>query len=219
METSAESRVRTITSVFDEYRAAGKSYEEIFVAAYNELKQLARKMTSGVPAGASMRATVLLSDLWVHLFGKEAHFTWDMGKDFFSAMATAMHRLLIDHARKKGALRRGGAFQVRSLDEAGFGDGAAEGRGRRFNFEEAAIRSLDLEAALEWLEHRWDDNPERAKLAARQAEIVRLLMFDGLSEEETGKLLNRGPETVKKEWRKARAALNSYLEGQAAGAE
>ena len=97
-----------VQEVFEELRALGKSNEEIFVAAYQDLKQLARKMLGREPAGNSMNASRLLNELWLRQFGKSTtEFDWTSGTHFFNGMARAMRRLLIDHARQRRALIRG----------------------------------------------------------------------------------------------------------------
>lgn len=76
----------SVQEVFEELRALGKSNEEIFVAAYQDLKQLARKMLGREPAGNSMNASRLLNELWLRQFGKSTiEFDWTSGTHFLMA--------------------------------------------------------------------------------------------------------------------------------------
>jgi hypothetical protein len=116
MESTDRQEVKQVSELFDGLRASGKSSEDIFVILYSDLKQLARKKVGRQPAGASMHATRLLSDLYMRLFGKKSpEFQWESAKHFFNTMALAMEQLLIDHARQFKSIARGRS-QTDSLD-------------------------------------------------------------------------------------------------------
>jgi RNA polymerase sigma factor (TIGR02999 family) len=199
--------------LFQELRAAGRTNQEIFEAAYYELKQLARKMCGGLGAGKSMNASRLLSDLWLKVSGKlGSDFDWNSGAHFFSTMALAMQQLLIDHARRT---KRQAIDSLDQLMEAGY-----EPSSRPFNasqpqnknwFQEKADQTLQLEAALTWLEEKSEMNEVKRHIAIRQAEIVRLRLYDGLEEDEVAQILGISSETVTKDFRKAKAKLLHFL--------
>jgi RNA polymerase sigma factor (TIGR02999 family) len=218
-QPTGRERAAKAAEVFDELRKSGKSSEEIFVTLYSDLKQLARMKVARRPAGGSMHATRLLSDLYLRLFGKQsADFEWETARHFFNSMALAMERLLIDHARQFS--RRGG--KNRSLDEIideGFqptGDPPSAPKGKNL-FQENVERALVVKEALDRLEQ---DTPEgeKARAMERQAEIVRLRVFLGLTEDETAEVLECSSETVTKEFRKAKAKLARHLHPDAVGA-
>jgi RNA polymerase sigma factor (TIGR02999 family) len=190
--------------VFEDFRNAGKSDEEIFVTVYLELKQLARKMLSHEPPGDSMHATRLLSDLWLRLFGKpDAEFEWQSGAHFYHTLARAMRQLLIDHARRHRAQARGGGH-LESLDLLFQADSEAPNRSDmmcRNWFQEKTDQTLAIAQALSRLEQ---DNP-------RQAEIIYLRVYAGLSEQESAGVLRVSSETITKEFRKAKARVAYYL--------
>lgn len=114
-------KVRLGIEIFDELRASGKSSEDIFVTLYADLKQLARLKIARRPPGASMNASRLVSDLYLHLFGKQsAEFRWDSARHFFNTMALAMEQLLIDHARQFKSRGRDRMNSIDALEADGF---------------------------------------------------------------------------------------------------
>jgi RNA polymerase sigma factor (sigma-70 family) len=212
-ESSGRERVNQAAGIFDALRASGKSSEEIFVTLYGDLKQLARMKVARQPPGASMHATRLVSDLYFRLFGKQStDFQWDTARHFFNTMALAMEQLLIDHARQ---FKSRGRDRMKSLD-ALTGDGfqttddpgsAPKGRNlSRDNVEQAVF----IKELLDRLEN--DSVGEvQGRAARRQAEIVRLRVFLGLTEDETAEVLGCSSETVTKEFRKAKAKLATFV--------
>jgi RNA polymerase sigma-70 factor (ECF subfamily) len=197
-------KISRVEEVFDDFRKAGKSDEEIFVTVYLELKQLARRMLSRERPGNSMHATRLLSDLWLRLFGKHAaDFEWQSGAHFYHTMARGMRQLLIDHARRHRAQSADGGH-LESLDQLLQGGVEAptdSDKMRRNWFQEKTDQSLAIAQALSRLEQ---DNP-------RQADIIYLRVYAGLSEEESAGVLGVSSETITKEFRKAKARVAYYL--------
>lgn len=220
-EPSDREGVRQVSELFDELRASGKSSEDIFVTLYGDLKQLARRKVARQPPGASMHATRLLSDLYLRLFGKKTpEFQWESSRHFFNTMALAMEQLLIDHARQFTSLGRD-RKRTDSLDalaEDGFeaaDEPASAASGKNLlqqNVEQAVI-------VKELLDRLENDNAEEGKseAAKRQAEIVRLRVFLGFTEDEAAEVLGCSSETVTKEFRKAKAKLASYARRESAG--
>jgi RNA polymerase sigma factor (TIGR02999 family) len=139
-------------------------------------------------AGHTLSATALVHEAYLRLASRDGHDA--KGKAFFyAAAAQAMRRILIDHARRRGAAKRGG-----------------ERRGLPLDVVELAIRDdpaefLSLDEALLRLEER----------DGRAAEIVKLRFFAGLSEEETAAALGLTGRTVRRDWQFARAWLEREL--------
>ncbi len=219
--SSDREEVKQVSGIFDELRASGKSSEDIFVSLYGDLKQLARRKVARQPPGASMHATRLLSDLYLRLFGKKSgEFQWESAPHFFNTMALAMEQLLIDHARqfRSRARDRSRTDSLDALAEDGFqpADEPASAPSGRNLLQENVEQAVVVKELLDRLEH---DNVEEGKgqVARRQAQIVRLRVFLGLTEDEAAEVLGCSSETVTKEFRKAKAKLASYARRERAG--
>jgi RNA polymerase sigma factor (sigma-70 family) len=214
IEATDRERVQQVSRIFDELRASGKSSEDIFVILYSDLKQLARRKVARQPPGASMHATRLLSDLYMRLFGKKSpDFEWQSARHFFNTMALAMEQLLIDHARqfRSQVHGRSRTDSLDALSEDGFqpvNEPASSPSGRNLS-QENVEQAVVVKELLDRLEH---DNAEEGKgqISRRQAGIVRLRVFVGLTEEEAAEVLGCSSETVTKEFRKAKAKMASY---------
>jgi RNA polymerase sigma factor (sigma-70 family) len=214
MDSTELDRNKQASEVFEALRASGKSSEDLFVTLYSDLKQLARRKVGRHPAGPSMHATRLLSDLYMRLFGKKsADFQWESAQHFFNTMGLAMEQLVIDHARQFKSMARGRS-QTDSLDalaENGFQ--AVDVRGSSPTGKNLLQENIEQAVAVkELLERLEKDSTAEGKpeIARRQAGIVRLRVFVGLTEEETAEVLGCSSETVTKEFRKAKAKLASY---------
>jgi RNA polymerase sigma factor (TIGR02999 family) len=198
-------RVSHVTKIFDDLRARGKTDQEIFGEAAEGLKQLARKLTSREPAGASMHATRLLDEVYIKLFEQpSSDFQWETGEEFFLAVARAMHDLKVDYIRRKMAHKRGGG-KVGSLDqlrEQGFeGNPTPGGPANKNAFEAEAMQAYELDQALTRLRQ---EHPDREKAI--------VLTYDGgLTREEVAEALQVSPDKVKKDLEKGRARLKHYL--------
>lgn len=219
-EPSGRERIQRFTEVFDELRATGKSSEEIFVVLYADLKQLARMKVAGQPAGASVHATRLLSDLYVRLFGKEssADFQWESAKHFFNTMALAMEQLLIDHSRRFTSHGGGRLDSLEGLAEDGFqitGEVSSVPKGINLS-QQSVERAIFIKELLDRLEND-SSGDGRTRISTRQVEIVRLRVFAGLTEDEAAGVLGCSSETITKEFSKAKAKLASYARREMAG--
>jgi len=164
--------------------------EKLLPVVYQDLRKLARVYLRQERADHTLQATALVHEAYMRLVDWETT-SWQNRAHFFSVAATVMRRILVDHARRKNAEKRGGFGQKLSLDEA-------------ISF--AAEREVDL--------IRLDDalvNLE--KIDARQAKVVELRFFGGLTIEETAEALRISPATVKNEWAFAKAWLRVELSG------
>lgn len=161
---------------------------QLIPLVYSELRAIADRYLRQERANHTLQPTALAHEAYVRLLGQNA--AWENRAHFFGVAAELMRRILVDHARRKQAEKRGGATPVVQLDaDLDFDD-------RR----EVALLALD--DALEAL----------AKLDPLQSRIVELRFFTGLSIEETSAVLALSPSTVKREWRVARAWLVQQLE-------
>lgn len=154
---------------------------------YNELRRLAASYLKNERPGHTLQATALVHEAYLRLLGQQ-NVDWKDKAHLLAMAATMMRRILVDHARSRQAMKRGWDGRV-TLDE--------ERHGR----ESRAVAIIALDEAMNQLK----------TLDSRQAEIVELKYFGGLSIEETGAVLEVSPSTVKREWRMARAWLRSTL--------
>jgi RNA polymerase sigma factor (TIGR02999 family) len=182
---TAESR-GPITQILDDLQGADRQevFEHLLPLVYDELRMIARARLRHERQGHTLQPTALVHEAYIRLLSGDAP-PWNDRIHFFRAAAEAMRRILIDHARKKGRIKRGGGrFQVTLGDVA---------TGQGIPLEDL----LALDDAIQRLEGQ---DP-------RMAEIVRLRFFAGLSVEETAKALEVSERTVKREWAVARAWL------------
>jgi RNA polymerase sigma factor (TIGR02999 family) len=170
--------------------AAGdpEGMDRLIPLVYGELRQLAAGQLRNERPDHTLSPTSLVHEAFLRLTGN-APTAWEGRSHFFGVAAQAMRRILVDHARRRTALKRGRQHQA-TLDEA---------------VEAGAVASseevLGVDEALERL----------AALDPRQARVVELRYFVGLSIEETADVLGISPATVKRDWMVARAWLQRDL--------
>jgi RNA polymerase sigma factor (TIGR02999 family) len=161
---------------------------DLFPAVYDELRRLAAAKLAGERPGHTLDATALVHEAYLRL-GQSAAFATN--SQFFRAAAEAMRRILVDHARKKRADKRGGG-------------------GKRFELSEAdrvAVPDPDTLLAVD---------EALATLAAEDpgsADVARLRLFAGLSVEEAADALGVSRATAFRDWAYARAWLTAALSG------
>jgi RNA polymerase sigma-70 factor (ECF subfamily) len=160
----------------------------VLPVVYEELKRLARMRMARERDGHSFDATALVHEAFLRLVGDRPG-GWASRAEFFTAAAEAMRRILIDHARARAALRRGGDRQRQPLTRAELVDTA--------NPETV----LAVNEAFERLE----------ATDPRTADIVRMRFFGGLSEAETAASLDLSVRTVRREWAYAKSWLFDAL--------
>ena len=162
--------------------------ERLFDLLYDELRTVARSQMAKGPAAGTLQATALVNEAYLRLLGREIP-SWENRRHFFFTAARAMRDVLVEQARRRAAKRRGGDLKRVGLE------------GLELSLETPEEELLAMDAALEKLEA--DD--------ARQADIVRLRFFAGLSEEEIADALDVSKRTVSRDWGKARARLALLL--------
>ncbi|MBM4091186.1 MAG: sigma-70 family RNA polymerase sigma factor [Planctomycetes bacterium] len=163
---------------------------DLLPLVYAELRRLARYRMRKEQPGQTLNPTALVHEAYIRLVADEA-INWDGRSHFFAAAAEAMRRILIENARRRKSLKRGGEMYRQELDE----DEDAV-----IYFEEMD-ELLDLDAALTKL----------AEVEPNLARLVELRYFTGLSVEDTAQALGISGRTVKRNWAFARAWLGREL--------
>jgi RNA polymerase sigma-70 factor (ECF subfamily) len=164
---------------------------QLMEAVYEELHRLAAGYMRRERPDHTLQASALVNEAYVRLIGN-GPVSWESRAHFFVTAAQTMRRVLIDHARRHVAEKRGGAGVRIDLNE---NIAAVE------NTESG--RMLDLDRALTRL----------AVLDARQARVVELRFFAGLTVEQTAEVMAISEKTVKRDWAVARAWLEGEIRG------
>ncbi len=181
-----------ITRVLDAVaRGEKQASEDLLPLVYDELRRLARARMASEAAGQTLQPTALVHEAWLQVAGDGGR-NWQSRAHFFGAAAAAMRRILIDNARRKSRLKRGGD-QVRvELDEVEIAAPAPEDE------------ILRIDEALAKLEK---EDPD-------QARIVVLKFFGGLTNEEVAETLGIAERTVYRHWVCAKARLFRMVRGK-----
>jgi RNA polymerase sigma factor (TIGR02999 family) len=151
---------------------------------YPELRLMARRYMQNEAQGNTLQATALIHEVYLRLVDV-SNVEWQARAQFFAIAAQMMRRVLVDAARKRGSRRRDGVPLKVDLDEAAV-------------LSPAATRSiLDLDEVL----------TSFSRIAPRQAKVVELRYFGGLTEEQIEVALNISPRTIRRDWDFAKAWL------------
>lgn len=167
-------------------RGEAGAADEVVPLVYAALHKIAVNRLRSERGGHTLQPTALVHEAWMRL-SAERESGWQNREQFFAVAAKTMRHLLVDHARRRLAAKRGDGAPMAALDE--LADVIASPLPDQ--------RLLDLNAALDQL----------AALDERQARIVEMRFFAGLSIEETAGVLALSASTVKREWATARAWL------------
>jgi RNA polymerase sigma factor (TIGR02999 family) len=157
--------------------------EALIPLIYKELRQRAHRYMGRERPGHTLQTTALINEVYLRLVGSPV--AWESRSHFFAIAARMMRRILVDHARTRRSLKRGGEGRPVSLDE----EHLVVGQPHR--------DLVSLDDALEAL----------ATLDARKVRVVELRFFGGLSVEETAEVLKVSPQTVLRDWKLAKAWL------------
>lgn len=175
-------------------RGDSKAADELLPLVYQELRRLAAHKMANEAAGHTLQPTALVHEAWLHLGGDQQP-NWKNRSHFFGAAAEAMRRILVDRARAKKAIKRGG-----NLD--------------RVDFDSLELQSpmpdddlLALNEALDRLE----------TVDTRAAEMVKLCFFVGLTQEEAARELGISLSTAERIWGFARSWLLREVKKQTSG--
>jgi RNA polymerase sigma factor (TIGR02999 family) len=168
----------------------GEAPERLLPLVYDELRRLARGYMRNERADHTLQATALVHEAYIQLVDWK-NVSWQNRAHFFAAAARMMRKILVDHAREKNALKRGGGVTTIAIDDA-------------VSFPNTTgVDLLVLDDALNELE----------ALDPQQARIVELRFFGGLTIEETALAVGVSDSTVKREWQIAKAWLHRRMSG------
>lgn len=177
------------TQLLTEWRNGKQSaLDELFPLVYNDLRKRARAQLRHQPAGHTLTTTALVHETYLKLIAVE-RVSWQDRAHFLALASTAMRHVLVSYARRNRAAKRGSGRGTLSLDEAPvFTDAASDD-------------ILALDEALGRL----------AEVDDRLSRTVELRFFGGLTIEEAAEALGVAPNTVKRDWQKAKAWLGEEL--------
>lgn len=165
--------------------------DRLMPLVYDRLRGLAQKLLRHESPAHTLQPTALVNEAYLRMLG-QSEVDWQGKTHFFAIGAKMMRRILVDHARRKHSKKRGGGMHRISLAD----DLCVSNR----NDEDV----LAIEEALKKL----------AKLDARQAQIVELRFYGGLTVEEVAEVLNVSKRTVESDWTMLRAWLRRELTGE-----
>lgn len=163
--------------------------EHLLPLIYAELRELAAVRMNAEAGDQTLQATALVHEAYIRLVDRQEPLHWNSRGHFFAAAAEAMRRILIEHARRKRTLKRGGHYQRVPLTDPAAVD------------ETPQWDLLDLDAALQRLE----------AAEPKTAELVKLRYFAGLSLADTAAVMGISTATAKRYWVYARAWLFGEL--------
>lgn len=172
----------------DKSASEAQAAAELLPVVYAELRRLAAVLTGQLPPGQTLQPTALVHEAYLKLVRNHDP-GWEGRRHFFGAAAKAMGEILVDQARRKASLKRGGGGQRIDLIE---GLALIEPPADDVEALDEAIQQLEVEEP-------------------RLAEIVRLRYYTGLSVEETASVVGLSVSTVMRDWRFARAWLAGRL--------
>lgn len=162
--------------------------ERLLTELHGQLRQLAGRQLRGERRDHTLQPTALVHEAYLRLLHGSRH-EWQDRVHFFATASTVMRRILVDHARRRTAGKRGGGAAHEEVQEWSV---AVNHRPERIIAIDQALSAL-------------------AEEAPRAARIVELRFFGGLTTEETGAALGLSERTVKREWRDAKARLYALL--------
>jgi RNA polymerase sigma factor (TIGR02999 family) len=174
-----------ITQILRELRDGGSdAVDSLLPLVYEELRAMAhRRLTPGA-RDVTLDTTALVHEAYVRLFDR-SRLDWKDRRHFFSVAAIAMRQIIVDHARRRSAVKRGGGLTRVDLDST----------------------NLAVDAQAEEIVALNDALSRLARLDERLASVVELRFFAGLSVQEVAEVLDTSERTVKRDWRKACALL------------
>ena len=177
--------VSEVTKVLEAaQRGDRKAAEELLPLVYDELRRLAGHKMASEPQGQTLQPTALVHEAWLRLT-RDQNAAWDGRAHFFAAAAESMRRILVENARRKQAVRHGGGKQRLDIHELEVASPAANDQ---------------LLAVNEALDKLTAQNP-------RQAELVKLRYFVGMTNEEAAQAMGISLRSAKYYWTHARAWL------------
>ncbi|MBS1818882.1 MAG: sigma-70 family RNA polymerase sigma factor [Acidobacteria bacterium] len=178
-----------VTRLLNQWGRGDRSaLDAIMVVVHRDLHQIARACMAGERPGHSLQATALVNEAYLRLADVE-RMDWQNRSHFLAMAARVMRRVLVDHARSKQYQKRGGGAARVTLDEFAIANDTPD-----------EITRLD------------DALTDLEQVDARKARVVEMRFFGGLSVDETAEALDVSPETVMRDWKRARLWLLQELQ-------
>lgn len=188
----AEGPGQEITRLLAEWRSGdAEALDRLFPLVYGPLREIAARQLRGERAGHTLQPTALVNEAYLRLVRRDGAVVEDRAQ-FLAVAAQAIRRILVDHAREKGRLKRGGGRLRVTLSEEVASDAP----------------DLDMVALDDALARLGEQHPENQQ-------VVELRFFGGLSEKEVATVLGLSERTVRRRWTYARAWLFRELGGDA----
>jgi RNA polymerase sigma factor (TIGR02999 family) len=164
------------------------AFDRLAPHVYDELRRVARHFMRNERAGNTLQTTALVNEVYLRLVDVK-NVDWQQRAQFFAISTQMMRRILVDAARARGSHKRGqGAVRVK--------------------MDETAFVSLERDSSLVALDEALE---AFSKIAPRQAKVVELRYFGGLTEEEIAEVLKISPRTVRRDWEFAKSWLTREL--------
>jgi RNA polymerase sigma factor (TIGR02999 family) len=178
-----------ITSLLHDLRDGHpEAMERLVPLVYDNLRVIARRNLRRIGGVDTLDATGLVHEAYLRLVGRDA-LDWNDRRHFYAVFSRVMRNLVVDHARARGAVKRGGdRVQVTLTENAA-------------TVEEHADQILAIDSALETIE----------KVDPRLVRVVECRFFAGLSEIETAHTLQTSERTVRRDWQKVRGLMQEIL--------
>jgi RNA polymerase sigma factor (TIGR02999 family) len=169
-------------------RGEATALDRLIAAIYPELKRLAHFQLTGERPGHSLNTTAIVHEAFVRLVSGRNK--WSDRKHFLRAAATVMRHLLVDHARKRGAEKRGAGVAAVTLED------------EKFTSDDDSMAVLMLDRAIR----------DIAEIDPRLEQIIECRYFAGLSVADTAEALGMAVRTVERDWQRARGYLLKAME-------
>lgn len=174
-----------VTEILHDWRRGDQeAAERLFPLVYDELKQRARYYLSGERSDHTLQPTALVHEAYIRMAGDSLMPAEDRGH-FFAIASKVMRRILVDHARRHNASKRGGATECVAFEESTIIAGSS------------SAEIVDLDDALQRLE----------EIDERKGRVVEMRFFGGLSEQEVANSLGITTKTVQRDWQFAKLWL------------
>jgi RNA polymerase sigma-70 factor, ECF subfamily len=185
-----EGMIGEVTTLLHQLREGdSRAADKLIPLVIDELRRLARLQLRDERPGHTLQPTALVNEAYLRLAGDQSR-EWQNRAHFIGVSVSVMRRILVDHARRKRAIKRGAGEQsVADVEDCA-----------GLSFEQAD-ELMSLNIALDRLE----------EMNTRQRQVVEMRYFGGLSTEETAEVLKVSPITVKRDWVAARAWLKGQL--------
>ncbi|HLP75275.1 MAG TPA: sigma-70 family RNA polymerase sigma factor [Candidatus Paceibacterota bacterium] len=181
-----------ITQVLESIRTGDeRSADELLPLVYEELRRLASARMAREPVGHTLQPTALVHEAWLRLVS-DGQRTWKNRAHFFGAAAEAMRRILIENARRKSRLKRGGDLTRVDIDSMDLAEASPDDK------------LLLIDDALQTLSR---EDPARAQ-------VVVMKFFGGLTNQEVAENLGVTERTVERQWAYAKAWIFQCIRGQ-----